>query len=171
MNEVATPVRPLSSFMVALHAPFMRRAIVDHLLLARPREPVIIHGFGAWSAVGVGCNQRLDRAGIEAVPVASAYTTLVHEQQGLLDGIRRGHGVRNWARYATRYLWVRTMADRQERRGYTGSEMVLVNYRAVSDLLTRSFGAGLEIRQIPYASDLAFRSEEGMARSRRRSPG
>jgi glycosyltransferase involved in cell wall biosynthesis len=162
LHEVATPVRPLSSFMVALHAPFVRRAVVDHVLRARPREPLIIHGFGAWSAVGVGCTQRLDRAGIEAAPVASAYTTLVHEQQGLLDGIRRGHGVRNWGRYVTRYLWVRAMADREERRGYTGSEMVLVNYQAVSDLLTRSFGAGLKIRRVPYASDLAFRSEEGM---------
>jgi len=158
LHEVATPVRPFSSYMAVLHAPFMRRAVVHHVLDSRSTGPLVVHGFGAWALIGGQVSATLARAGIKAVPVAGAYTTHVHEHRALLDGLRREHGLFNLARYWTRYAWVRAVSDHAEGVGYKRSRLVLVNYESVRRLLVAHFGAQMTIRRIPYASDLAFRA-------------
>lgn len=156
LQAVGTPVRPIASFMAPLHGVFVRRAVIRHAWRFGSRGPVIVHGFGPWSMVAVAVSRALGRAGIESVPVASAYTTLLHEQRGMLGGVRRAHGVYNLARYAVRYLWVRALVDRLERRGYRRSRLVLLNYESVRTLLLGSCGPDLAVRRIPYASELAF---------------
>jgi glycosyltransferase involved in cell wall biosynthesis len=162
LHEVASPVRPFSSFMVLLHGAFMRRAVVALVQRSGTPGPMIVHGFGSWSAVAADISDSLCEAGIEAVPVASAYTTLLHEHRAMIEGLRREHGLFNLVRYWTRYLWVRWVADRFERNAYARSRAVLVNYDAVRTLLVESYGPGLPIRRLPYASELAF-AETGPA--------
>ena len=157
IHEVATPVRPLAPYMAATHLPFIRRAIVAHVRKSTAGGPVVIHGFGPWALIGAAAARTLERAGVEAVPVASAYTTLAHETRGLLDGLRLEHGLFNGVRFWTRRLWVAAVADRAEGRGYRRSRLVMVNYESVRALLVKRFGAALAIRRIPYASVLAFR--------------
>jgi glycosyltransferase involved in cell wall biosynthesis len=159
VHHVGTPVRPFSSSMATLHARFMRRAVVRHVRGAAPQGPVIVHSFGAWAVVGAAVADTLAGGGIAAAPVASAYTTLVHEHRGIIQGLRREHGWFNVARYWTRYLWARAVADRAEHRGYARSRRVLINYESVRVLLLDSYGSHLDVRRIPYASDLAFEPE------------
>jgi glycosyltransferase involved in cell wall biosynthesis len=156
LHEVVSPARPFSSFMVLLHGKFTRRAVVELVKRSGSPGPIIVHGFGPWSSVAASVSEELAAARIEAVPVASAFTTLVHEHRAMIEGLRRDHGLFNLARYWTRYLWVRTVADRVECDGYVRSRVVLVNYDAVRALLVESYGSGLTIRRIPYASELAF---------------
>jgi glycosyltransferase involved in cell wall biosynthesis len=165
IHDVATPVRPLASFMAPLHLPFITRAVIDHFKDADYRGPLIVHSFGALSFIGAAVCRSLATLGIEAVPVASAYTTLRHENEGILGGMRGSHDPINLTRYLTRYLWVRTIADRYERCGYAASRLVLVNYDSVRALLTEQYGRELATRRIPYASDLAFMPRDDSASS------
>jgi glycosyltransferase involved in cell wall biosynthesis len=158
LHEVATPARPVSSYMAVVHAPFMARAIVSHVLRSELAGPPIVHGLGPWSLAGVASCRTLARAGIDAVPVASAYTTLVHEHRGLLSGLRRDHGLFNAVRYWTRNALVHLFADRAEGLAYRRSRIVLVNYESVRRLVAERFGSRVRIRRVPYASDLAFRT-------------
>jgi glycosyltransferase involved in cell wall biosynthesis len=162
-HEVASPVRPFSSFMVLLHGSFMRRAIVEHVRRSSTSGPTILHGFGSWSGIAADAADELEQAGIEAVPVASAFTTLLHEHRAMIGGLRREHGLFNVVRYTSRYVWVRCVADRVERHAYARARLVLVNYDSVRKLLVDSYGSGMRIRHIPYASDLAFAEADAIA--------
>jgi glycosyltransferase involved in cell wall biosynthesis len=167
LHRVATPVRPLRAHMAQAHSLFLARAVTEslggesegrlhgtHSLLARGR-PSLIHGFGAWSLAGVLAARSLARREIEAVAIASAYTTLQHESTGKLAGVRARMG-RAALEYPATDAWVRLVGARAEGYAFRRSESILVNYDSVSRLLEDEYGPGLPIERIPYASALAF---------------
>jgi glycosyltransferase involved in cell wall biosynthesis len=93
---------------------------------------------------------------------------MAHEHRAMLSGLTREHGALNALRFSTRYLWTRVVADGGERRGYEASRVVFVNYTATHELLRTSYGDGVEIRRLPYASEAAFTQPE--ARPAPRAP-
>jgi glycosyltransferase involved in cell wall biosynthesis len=169
LHRVATPVRPLRAHMAQAHSLFLARAVTEFLgagseqrsggerpALARGGLS-LIHGFGAWSLAGVLAARSLARRGIEAVAIASAYTTLQHESAGKLAGVRPRMG-RAALEYPVTDAWIRLVGARAESYALRRSKPILVNYDSVRRLLEDSFGTGLPIERIPYASALAFAS-------------
>lgn len=167
LHRVRTPVRPLRAHMAAAHSPFIARAVSEFLGsradpapgqigAARVRSAGhVIHSFGAWSLGGVLAARALARRGIEAAPIASAYTTLQHESSGKLAGLRPRMG-RAALEYPLTDAWVRLVGARAEGYAYRRARLILVNYDSVRLLLQGAYGAGLPIERIPYASALAF---------------
>ncbi len=154
LHRVYSPVRPPHTLVAAAHRPFLARALTKYLS-ATP-GPHLIHSFGAWAATGAATTRALARHGVEAVPVASVYTTLDHESEAKVAGLVREHGVRKTLGYRIDDLWVRLVAAPSERRGYSASRLVLVNYDSVGDLVREACGPGLEIQRLPYAAPTAF---------------
>jgi glycosyltransferase involved in cell wall biosynthesis len=146
--------------MATAHRPLLARAIVRSLSGSPRADPYLVHSFGPWALVGAAASHALARRGLAAIPVASAYTTMEHEHRAMLAGLSRHHGVLNALRYSTRYLWIRAVADGGERQGYEASRVVYVNYQATQELLRTSYGDGLKIRRLPYASEAAFTQPE-----------
>jgi glycosyltransferase involved in cell wall biosynthesis len=155
IHRVATkPLRPY--LLPPVNTRPIARAIADYLGACGSSPPYIVHGFGTWAAAAVDATAELERRGIAAVPVASAYTVAAHEWRGLLRGLDRSHGFRAAAFYAGWYPWVRTAITRAERRGFQRANAVLVNYDTVARMLSDAYGTRLEIRRIPYAAAAAF---------------
>ncbi len=158
VHLVRTPVRPLYTLMAPAHEPFLARGI--EAALAAAREPCLIHSFGAWAGIGVAANRRLARRGVESVAVASAYTTLAHEIRAKVAGLDRRHGVRQQVRFRAIERWTRAVASPHERRGYSGSRLVLCNYESVRRLVRELCGPSVAPRVVPYAPPSAFRDAE-----------
>jgi glycosyltransferase involved in cell wall biosynthesis len=142
-------------FMLA-HEPFLSAAIGKY---AQDQPgPHLLHSFGPWAFVGFRAQRRLERMGLQATAVASAYTTLRHDWAAKLRGLSRRDGAGKWVRYRAEYLWIQAIAGPRERQGYGGSRLVLVNYESVRHLLEAD-GVRSEIRRLPYAASSAFASE------------
>ena len=154
VHRIATPLKS-GTFSLTLWYQSRVADAVERFLLAQA-PPHLIHGFSAWGVVGAAVKRRFARLAEPVIPITSAYTTKVHELRKQLRGLRREHGLVKWLRYQLEYLWVLTWVDRIERRGYEGSQMVLVNYNSVRRLLKESYDLRVEIRRIPYASSVAF---------------
>jgi glycosyltransferase involved in cell wall biosynthesis len=154
LHMIASPVRPYYTLMAPAHQPFLVRGVVRYLS-AHP-EPHLIHSFGAWSATGVAASQAVARGGIEAVPIASVYTTLDHEADAKVRGVGDRYGVATRIRFRGVQLWTRAAAMPSERRGYRGSRLLLVNYESVRGLVRAQCGSAVEIRRVPYAAPAAF---------------
>src|ERR1700722_12692517 len=72
IHRVATPI---PHFLLAQADPRpIASAIVEYLADCEDEPPFVIHGFGSRGAVAVAAAAQLERRGIGAVPVASAYT-------------------------------------------------------------------------------------------------
>jgi glycosyltransferase involved in cell wall biosynthesis len=166
VHRVACPLRPRGPFAVAPGAPaerlahwaatyaFSPHAVALHArrlanavgaFLGRARGPHLVHGFSAWGTVGVAL--RVRRAGVRAV--ASVYAPIVHEARAMARGAK-GRG--SWP--ARLHLaFVERTALRHERRAWTRSDLVLVNYESVRRLYERAHGRGAPVRRVPYTSD------------------
>ena len=138
--------------------PFIVRQIVRDLR-GQP-GPHVVHGFGAWSDSAVAASRALARVGVTAVPVGTAWTTGEHEGVAKLDSALVQHDRRLRLLQKLEYAWVRASLAGVERRAYRACRVVTVNYAAVGGLLERSFGPGLEIRQITYAARTAFADDD-----------
>jgi len=165
LHRVPTPMRPLRAHMAQLHSIFLARAITEFLLEQHGSgrngsdtgsgRVALIHGFGAWSLASVLAARALERRGVRATALASAYTTLQHESSGKLAGIRLRAG-RAALEYPLTDAWVRLVGARAEVYAYRRAHLVLVNYESVRRLVLDACGPGLPIERIPYASALAF---------------
>ncbi len=168
IHRVATPFRHL--LLAQADTRPLANAIVAHLANCGDEPPFVIHGFGPRGAVAVAAAAQLERRGIAAVPVASAYTAAAPEWRVILRGLRTDHGVR-WALFhAAWYPWVATAVARTERRGFLRARVVLVNYDSVTRLLRREYGAGVATRRIPYAPLTAFDPEPAAPSARPPAP-
>jgi glycosyltransferase involved in cell wall biosynthesis len=131
----------------------LRRA-VEAVVRAHPGTR-IVHSIGCYGHVGLAACQALGRRGIEAVPVVSAYDTLVREGRAKLRGAR-ALGLRARLAFAVELAWNRLVVGRWERRGLEGARLVLVNYESVRRLLAEEAGLDGRVRRIPYCSETAF---------------
>jgi len=145
-----------------LVAPVYQRPIATgiaaYLSSCAQSAPFVVHGFGTFAACAASAAAMLDRRGVEAVPLLSAYTAVGHEWRGLLRWLWSDRAAAPAAFYAAWYPWVRTVLAGAERWGYRRAELVLVNYECVARLLREAYGSGPEIRRIPYSPATAFDS-------------
>ncbi len=154
MHQARTPLR---HFLLApVHRRPVAHAVADLLVGSGHPAPHVVHGFGTWSAAAVSACETLQRRGVPAVPVASAYTTVAHEWRAVLSGLalRRDPRANLWFR--AWHPWVRTAVAATERHGYRNAQLMLVNYESVAELLRATHGPGAEIRRLPYAAPTAF---------------
>jgi glycosyltransferase involved in cell wall biosynthesis len=156
LHRVATPLR--SHNLAGLHAPFLSAAVAA--FLRDRRGPHLIHSFGVWAGSGVSASRKLTKLDVDSVAVASAYTTLEHENEAILRGLASHHGARKRLYYAAWYAWIRTAGGRLEQRGYEASSVTFVNYESVRRLLLDLCSGRVEVRLLPYASAAAFRSSD-----------
>jgi glycosyltransferase involved in cell wall biosynthesis len=163
LHRVASPMR--RSYRAArVHRPALAHAVAQYLEeLDRP-GPHIVHGFGPWADSAVSACRALRRRGVTAVPIASAYSTLEHEQLAMVGALARHHGLAAQARYRLTLIWIRLVASRAERRGYIGSRVVLVNYESVCKLLRDACTPELPLRIVPYAAPAAFQRPGALER-------
>ncbi|MFL5828682.1 MAG: glycosyltransferase family 4 protein [Solirubrobacteraceae bacterium] len=152
VHRVGVPHRYLPP--TALQPPVLARAV--ERLLAKTPGPHVVHGFAIWSAAAVLAARGLERRGMPAIALASAYATRAYEVAAMQDGLAV-HGPAHRARYRAWLSWVRAIDARVEGWGYANSALVLVNYDSVWQILTDAFGRGLSIRRVPYASEQALR--------------
>ena len=139
-------------------APFVTSAIA-RFLSTRP-GPHLMHGFSTWGYSGVVAARRLRRLGIETTLINSHYTTISHEVRAKVQGVYEWYGLISRVRYSAELFWLEKVVRRYERLTYTDPRLVLVNYEAVNRQFHQEFGAGAEVRRIPYASEAAFEHRE-----------
>jgi glycosyltransferase involved in cell wall biosynthesis len=153
LHCVATPLHhPL---VALVHRRAIALAVADYLERDGREGPYGVHSFGPWVGTGVLACKLLAARGIEAVAVASAYTTVAHEWRALVCGLRLRDGFASRS-YLGWYPWMRLIGARVERDGYRSSRVVFVNYESVRRLVEATCGAGVEIRTLPYAAPAAF---------------
>jgi glycosyltransferase involved in cell wall biosynthesis len=150
---VRSPFRPFRQMMVAAHAP--RLAVAVERFLAGRSGTHLIHGFGVWACIGVAVSRRLRRERIEAIPLASSYTTYEHEARGKMEGAKHAH-FRQRAWYGIQFCWIKLMVEPYERRGYQNSRAVIVNYDHVRRLVLARYGSRVKFRTLPYTCETAF---------------
>ena len=149
----SSPAARQSALLV--HGPRLADAIVEHALRRPDSEPILIHGFGAWSYAGAIAVQRLRSAGRNAVMIASSYTTHLDESWHMLTGWRAHDGLRRRASLAAQYAWSGLVVNRLEQRGYRAATIVTANYECVARMLKARHGK-LDVRIARYSSDAAF---------------
>ncbi len=138
-----------------VHGPRLADAIIERALRRPDNEPIIIHGFGAWSYAGAIALQRLRSVGRNAVLIASSYTTHLDESWYMLAGWRAHDGLRRRASLAAQYAWSGLVIHRLEQRGYRAATIVTANYACVARMLKARHGP-LDVRIARYSSDAAF---------------
>jgi glycosyltransferase involved in cell wall biosynthesis len=143
--------------MVMAHAPWIT-ASVEKFLSDRP-GPHLIHCFYTWGCVGLAVRERLRRKGIEAVVVSGVYTTANHEARAKTQGLADSGSLYQRAIFQAERLWIKHVVSRYERRAYTKSRFVLLNYDSVARLFLKEHGPGAEIRKLPYSAETAFLRE------------
>ncbi len=158
VHLVRSPVRPFWTLLAPVHQPYLARGI--EAALGDVPGPHLIHSFGAWAGVGVAASRRLARRGVESVPIASAYTTLAHEIRAKVAGLDARHGVYQRVRFRAIERWTWAVASPHERRGYSGSRLVLCNYESVRRLVRELCGPSVAPRVLPYAAPAAFQDAE-----------
>jgi glycosyltransferase involved in cell wall biosynthesis len=160
LHRVASPYRPFRQTMLPFHGPRLARAVAD--FVSKAPGPWLVHAMGLlWGWVAVEAAARLERQGGRAAALVHAYTTYVHETQGKVRGVGRGHGPVKAVRYAGEGLWVRGVIDRYERRAYRDADAVFVNYETVRRLILLRHGRGPEIGRMPYTTERALTEEAG----------
>jgi glycosyltransferase involved in cell wall biosynthesis len=154
IHRARSPFRPFRGLMVAVHERYVVRC-VDRFV-GRQKGPHLIHSFGPWSGVGVTAARRLRKRQIEAVAIATAFSTYNHETRANLRALRAARMPLMWLKFAAEFFWTRITVDHSERRGFRGSKVVLVNYDSVREIIGRQFGSGISFAKMTYASDAAF---------------
>lgn len=158
IHRVAAPPRrpPPALLQVPLPAQFPWLAYAAARFLGRAEGPRLIHGFGIYAAAAVATRALLERRGLDAVAVASAYATRAYEIGVMQAGLGSHHGRMHRLRYRAWLRWVLGVDDAVEGWGYAHSHLVLVNYESVGRLLSSAYGPRLNLRRIPYCSPAAF---------------
>jgi glycosyltransferase involved in cell wall biosynthesis len=136
--------------------PFLARGVARYVAGLGRSGPYVLHSFGAWATSGVAAARLLQRDGITAIPIASAFTTLDHENRAKIRALGAHHRRRDRLRYRRDMLWVDTVAGRAERQGYSGSALILVNYHSVGALLHEACDQLPPVRVVPWAAPAAF---------------
>lgn len=157
IHRTASPFRPFRHLMVPAHGPLLARSV--ERFLASAKSPCFIHSIAVWGYVGAVVSRRLRRRGIDAVSVVTAYDTLVNESRAKLRGVAEDHGYLERLAQAWELLWNSTAVRHYERRSYCEARALLVNYRSVERLVTATYGNGLHLRKVTYASETAFLRE------------
>lgn len=156
LHEVGVPIPLIRMPLARLHSRAFARAVRAAVANRHDGRPVIVHCFGAWAECGRVAVRALERRGIASVLVVSVFTTVAHEQQAKVAGLRATAGPLNVARYVGLLAATRLFGSRDERRGLRAARVLLYNYDSVRDIVLAEHGRHPDMRKIPYASDVAF---------------
>ena len=154
--RLGSALRPIRNLMMPLAGPLLARGIV-RLAAGRP-EPVLVHGFSVWAYAGARATAALRARGRNVTAIASTYATHPAEARAQLLGVV-SEPLSALASYGPQALWARAVVARYERRGLHEAAAIYANYDAVRRLVRAEYGDGLVIRDLPYASELAFADE------------
>jgi glycosyltransferase involved in cell wall biosynthesis len=141
--------------LFVLDAGPMARALARFL----DQEPgaTVVHGFGLWAYAATRARAALRAQGRDVPVVVSCFTTVGDEAAGRIRGTPfRLAGPARWLLYRFEQAWHRRLLAPLEHRAYRNADLVLVNYDSVGRLLREAYGAGPEIRRVPYSSEAAF---------------
>jgi glycosyltransferase involved in cell wall biosynthesis len=116
----------------------------------------VIHAVGVWAETAVKTRDMLKAVGIKAVALISVWTVYSDEKWTQLLGAFREASLPDFWFLSKLYLRARLLVRPVEARGMRAADLVLVNYNCIARDLRRSFGQGLRIRKISYATELAF---------------
>ncbi len=115
----------------------------------------MIHGYGAWVDTVVASARTLQRRGIRAVPIATAFGPIEHETTAKLrSSVIRASALWN-PLHRFELAWVRHLTVPIERRAYRSLSMIVVNYENARTLMEQAYGP-LPIRRLPYTAPTAF---------------
>jgi glycosyltransferase involved in cell wall biosynthesis len=151
-----------SAYMVPFHGRRLAAAIAEFLRDAT--GPQLVHGFYTWGWVGVNLRHHL-RGQLEVIPLTSCFTLAAEEVGAKVRGARQT-ATERWL-FRGELLWIKCVVERYERRTYSDSRRVLVNYDSVGNMLRRRYGAGIALQKLPYSSDEAFSDGRVPRRERR----
>jgi len=157
VHRARSPFRPFRGLIVAAHQPFVVDCVAR--FAGQQAGPHLIHSFGPWSGVGVAVARRLRRRGIESVALATPFGTYRHEMHGKLRGLGAGSPPLTRLEHWWELLWTYAAVDPSERRGFTGSRLVLVNYESVRAIVAAQCGSGIRFGRMTYCSEAAFLME------------
>lgn len=158
LHRVRSPVRPARSITSVLQRPWLVPGIVR--FLERTPGPHVIHGYGAWNDTIVASARALQRRGVRAVPIATAFGPIEHETRAKLrSSVIRGSAV--WLPlHRLELAWVRHVTVPLERRAFRSLSTIVVNYDSARALVEKSYGP-LPIRRLPYTPPTAFDDHHG----------
>jgi glycosyltransferase involved in cell wall biosynthesis len=154
VHRARSPFRPYRSIMLAAHQPFLVDC-VERFVGSAPGR-VLVHSFGPWSGVGVAVAAQLRKRGHEVIALATPYGAYHHEIYGKVMALPPGSPLRLRLQVWIELFWTRLTIDPSERRGFTESARVLVNYASVEDIIARRFGRSIRFGRITYSSEAAF---------------
>jgi glycosyltransferase involved in cell wall biosynthesis len=137
-----------------LHSPVVADDMVRFAL--GHSAPHLLHGIGMWAHATARAARRLRSLGRPAVSVAGSYVLVNDETGSKLRATRRHHGLRGALYFAFEHGWSRVVMRGYERRMLAGSDIVLTNYRSVSDGLARAYPIAERLRMVPYTAESAF---------------
>lgn len=116
----------------------------------------VIHSFGAWGAAGVAATRALKQRGVDVKHVNTCYELMgPHTKSKLDNGVVREHPLR-YARQKLIYEWVRRSTVPIERSSYLESDVVVVNYERLRDLIHSEYDSAINVVNLPYAAATAF---------------
>ncbi len=150
--------------LLPLLAPLLETAVVR--FAARHQQPLVVHGFGPWwssvaASAAWACRPR-------AASVGSIYTSMLHERDGKLSGLRGARRRDAIGLYAEQ-AWMQFGVLPGVRRHLRGMDQYLVNYDSVLRRLQREDEWWTPVRKIPFAPEWAF--EALPSPDRQPSPG
>jgi glycosyltransferase involved in cell wall biosynthesis len=154
LHRVASPVRPPRSITSVLQRPWLVPALVR--FLKRSPGPHVLHAYGAWADPVLAAARRLQRRGVQAIPVATVFMAIEHETTAKLTS-RIVQDSPSWLGVHRLELgWVKHVTRRVEGRAYRRLPMVIVNYESVRTALHDAYGPGLPIRRLTYSPPTAL---------------
>lgn len=137
-----------------IHARALVAAVVG--FVAGCRGGCVLHGFSTWGGIVLEAQARLKLQGVEAPVVNNLYTTLLHEQQGKKRGLLSVREPLAHFQLLIERVLVRVSARRLEHRVVKESPVLIVNYRAVQQILEAEYGAVPQLAIMPYCEAGGF---------------
>ena len=144
----------LNQHTLKLDTPILVDAL-ESFVRANP-GPHLVHGIGCYAYVGVALQERLRQTDIKIVVIGSFYGSAGNHGEGKLRGLNDSHSLWQKFRVHAEKRWTRFATTPLERHAYSKAQMIIVNYNCVEEQLIDEFDTGVEIRQLPYASEEAF---------------
>src|SRR5262249_46019386 len=118
LHREACPLWPEQTWMPPGHVPSLVLGI-GRFARAHVLTSALVHAFGMWGAAGVVVKRRLQRHGVQATTVVSAYATYANETRATVRGMGTGYSWRARLNHRMIYEWTRYVVDPLERWGYT----------------------------------------------------
>lgn len=149
-SQFATPIEA----MLKLDVPKLVDAL-ESFVRANPGK-YLVHGIGCWAYAGIALQERVRGTDIEIIVIASFYGSVAHHCDGKLRGLSEPYSLWQKIRVHAEQTWTHFATAPLERHAYSAARMVIVNYSCVKEQFIKEFGADVEIRRLPYASEEAF---------------